>query len=289
RAVAALPGEVAVAINYADSLCSRGSHDEAVMALGDWPDTSAAASNALGNVLALMRELDRATSAYRHAVDLAGDSSEVVDYLVNLGAVLVEQGDMSEAEEALRKALERRSDARALMLMGDLATEYGDTGRAELAYRAALEDTPEDAAILGRIVNHYVMRRKFDKAERHLPALERTDPKAAAAARARIRDATIETIACASCGLSWDVPKPTPAAPRATLRGEPPDSSPAGSCPSCGSVYCVACRKEHLVDGRFTCPVCGTRLNLNDNRIRWLVYEAVRNQSSLQEPDKHSR
>ncbi|HPG87305.1 MAG TPA: hypothetical protein PLQ29_11465, partial [Spirochaetales bacterium] len=86
----------------------------------------------------------------------------------------------------------------------------------------------------------------------------------------------VETLSCASCEREWVVPRPVPAAPRPKLRGEPPDDSPAGSCPSCGKVFCVACRKDGLVDGRFTCPDCGERLNLNDDRVRWIVLERLK-------------
>jgi transcription initiation factor IIE alpha subunit len=38
----------------------------------------------------------------------------------------------------------------------------------------------------------------------------------------------------------------------------------------------VACRRDALSDGRFTCPDCGVNLNLNDDRVRWVVIERVK-------------
>ena len=56
----------------------------------------------------------------------------------------------------------------------------------------------------------------------------------------------------------------------------PPDESPAGICPRCGKVYCIACRKDDLVENRFTCPDCGETLKLSDNRLRYLVRQYIK-------------
>jgi predicted RNA-binding Zn-ribbon protein involved in translation (DUF1610 family) len=56
----------------------------------------------------------------------------------------------------------------------------------------------------------------------------------------------------------------------------PPDESPAGACPRCGNIYCIACRKAELSDSRFTCPDCGEALKLSDNRLRYLVRESIK-------------
>jgi transposase-like protein len=54
----------------------------------------------------------------------------------------------------------------------------------------------------------------------------------------------------------------------------PPDDLPAGTCPECGSTYCIGCGKEHL-DGndRFVCPRCGKPLKLIDEGLKRLVYD----------------
>ncbi|MEI6876393.1 MAG: hypothetical protein WCL50_14835, partial [Spirochaetota bacterium] len=65
------------------------------------------------------------------------------------------------------------------------------------------------------------------------------------------------------------------------VRGMPPDEAPAGACPSCGKIFCIACRKESLVENRFTCPDCGENLKLSDNKLRWLVREALEASSGV--------
>ncbi|PKL23594.1 MAG: hypothetical protein CVV47_13880 [Spirochaetae bacterium HGW-Spirochaetae-3] len=277
RAAAALPDESDPAVNLSQALSELGRHEEAVAALGDWPEHSAKAANRLGNALAAAGDLEAALVAYRKACSTGGASApELADYRVNAAAALFELGRLADAEEFLRKALETKEDARALRLMGDIASEYGDLGRAEMAYRAALERQPGDAVLLGRLADHYLSRRRFGRAAAMAEELAGVDPEAAAIARAAIRAATFETIRCASCDRAWEAPKPTPTVPRTRLRGEPPDDSPAGSCPSCGKVFCVACRKEALADGRFTCPDCGDNLNLNDDRVRWVAIERIK-------------
>jgi len=275
RARQALPDEPVIVVNLSEALSAMGQQDDALCILGDWPERSAQAANRLGNIFGAAGRLTDAVGAYEKACRLGEGKAETVDYRINLAAALFELGELSEAEDCLRKALETRDDARALMLMGDLATEYGDFGRAEVAYRATLEREPGNPAVLVRLARHYLARGLHQKAEAMASLLDGTRPEIAASIHADIRAATVEIISCSSCATYWEVPKPMPAVPRATLRGELPDDAPAGSCPDCGKAYCVACRKHDLLEGRFTCPGCGTRLNLNDDKIRWIVREYV--------------
>jgi len=275
-ATAALPDEAAPVVNRSQALSALGRHDEAIAALDSWPERSAAAANGRGNALAAAGRLADAAAAYQTACSLGNADPELATYRVNLAAALIELGELADAEDALRRALELKDDPRALRLMGDIAAEYGDLGRAELAYRAALERLPGDADLLARLASHYLSRRRYERAAAMADELAAADPAAAQTVRNAIRAATFETIACASCGRSWEAPKPVPAVPRSRLRGEPPDDSPAGSCPGCGKTFCVACRKDALQDGRFTCPDCGVTLNLNDDRVRWIVIDRLK-------------
>jgi predicted RNA-binding Zn-ribbon protein involved in translation (DUF1610 family) len=106
--------------------------------------------------------------------------------------------------------------------------------------------------------------------------LEPISPEKAKKLRAEIEEATTEPLSCAHCGRAWRVPRDLPAQSAASIRGMPPDQSPAGACPSCGKIYCIACRKADLLDSRFTCPDCGVPLKLTDNRLRYLVRESLR-------------
>jgi len=273
KAAAALPEEAVPVVNLSHTLEVLGRSAEAVEALGTWPSRSSTAANQLGTLLAAHGKPDEAITAFEHACALDPDDPDLPDFRVNLAAALLGQGRFSEAEEYLRKVLERRDDALAMALMGDIASEYGDFGRAEVSYRGALELEPGNTIILCRLADHYLDRHRYDQAAKVADLLKALDPERAGRIHAAVRSATTETLSCATCGMAWEVPRPVPEAKRASLRGEPPDSSPAGSCPSCGKVFCVACRKESVEDGRFTCPDCGERLNLNDNRVRYLVIQ----------------
>lgn len=278
-AVSALPDECEPAVNLSEALLRLGNPAEARAALGSWPSRAASAANQLGTILANGGDIVAAASAYRDACALDSGEPISVDYRTNLAAALLELQEYAEAEETLRTALEARDDGRALMLMGDVCSAYGDAARTELAYRSALQLEPDNALVLDRLARHYLSRRRHAAAQELADRLETQDFAAAASIRAAIHEATVETIACDSCGRSWDVPKPTPVAPRSRLRGEPPDDSPAGSCPNCGKIYCVACRKDGLREGRFICPDCGVPLNLNDDRVRWTVLDRIRSLS----------
>ncbi len=280
KAAAALPAEAVPVVNLSQALSVLGDQEKAQAILGTWPVRNAAAANRLGNVYAMTGKLAAAATEYRTACTLAcapgSKDPELPEYRVNLAAALFELGELADAEDSLRRALEARDDPRALTLMGDIAAEYGDLSRAEMAYRAALERAPGDTATLSRLAGHYMARRRYARASGIADELETLDAEAASVLKAAIHAATFETLACSSCERTWEVPKPAPSVPRARLRGEPSDDSPAGSCPTCGKIYCVSCRKDALVDGRFTCPACGGNLNLNDDRVRWIVLEKLK-------------
>lgn len=275
-AAQALPDRSEPVVNLSEALLRLGEPGQARDVLGTWPSQSAAAANQLGTILASSGDLAAAVQLYRASCALNLKEAFVVDYHTNLAAALIELGEYAEAEEALRRVLETCDDARALMLMGDVCAAYGDAARTELSYRSALELEPDNALVIDRLARQYLSRQRYPLAGQLAERLQAHDPAAADAIRTAIRAATIETIGCASCGRSWDVPRPTPVVPRTRLRGEPPDDSPAGSCPECGKTFCVACRKDALREGRFTCPDCGVTLNLNDDRVRWIVLDRIR-------------
>lgn len=276
QATQALPDEYVPAVNLSEALQRLGEPLQAKDILGTWPSRSAAAANQLGTILATVGDIEAASEAYRNACALNSREPFVADYHTNLAAALIQLEDYAEAENALRTVLELGDDPRAMMLMGDVCSAYGDAARTELSYRSALELEPDNALVIDRLARHYLSRRQHTLARQLAERLQPLDHYASDAIIAAIRAATTETISCASCGLSWDVPRPTPVVPRSRLRGEPPDDSPAGSCPDCGKTFCVACRKDDLRDGRFTCPDCGVTLNLNDDRVRWIVLDRIR-------------
>ena len=173
-------------------------------------------------------------------------------------------------------ALDLGGGPRALLIAGNLATVYGDLPRAEAAYRLGLAESPEDPALLAALARCYLALRNVAKAEATVLRLDAVSPERAARLRHEIEDATTEPLSCSACGRTWRVPRSLPRQSAANVRAMPPDESPAGECPRCGRIFCIACRKAELADSRFTCPDCGEALKLSDNRLRYLVRESIR-------------
>jgi tetratricopeptide (TPR) repeat protein len=290
---AALPGAPEPAINIADLESRAGRTEEALAALAPFPE-NAACRNQAGNAYAAAAELARARASgdapseasekadelleaavreYLRATSLAPFSAE---YQANLAAAYLELERYADAEERLRKALDLGGGPRALLLAGNLAQVYGDLPRAEAAYRLGLEAAPEDPALLAALGRTYLALRQAAKAESVARSLDLVSGERAARLRSEIEEATTEALSCSSCGRTWRVPRDLPAQSAATIRAMPPDDSPAGACPRCGKVYCIACRKAELSDKRFTCPDCGEALKLSDARLRYLVRELLR-------------
>jgi tetratricopeptide (TPR) repeat protein len=286
KARAGLPENPEPAINLSAALTSLGRYDEALQAVESLSGRYSSAANQGGNVLARCGRLEEAETWYRKALahsrtassgpggatDTGGSSpGELAEYRTNLAAVLIELDRLPEAQDELRQALQVRMDARSLYLMGDLARQFGDLPRAEAAYDSAIELAPADPDVLERLAGLYLTRGRYQQARDTAEALALTNPEASEKILQSIHRATREELSCDSCGISWMVPKPLPAVPRAIVRGELPDESPAGRCTECGAVLCVACGKKQLVDGRFSCLRCGGKITLNDDRLRWIV------------------
>ena len=286
KAAARLPDAPEPAINLSAAMASLERYDEALHAVESLAGRYGSAANQGGNVLAMCGRLEEAEAWYRRALSHTSiadpgpgggtdpelqKSEDLAGYRTNLAAVLMELDRLAEAQDELRQALQIRSDARALYLMGDLARQFGDLPRAEAAYNSALERAPADACIMQRLADLHLLRGRYQQAQDTAAALATVKPEASEKIMAAVRRATQEELSCSSCGLGWLVPKPLPPVPRAIVRGELPDGSPAGSCSECGAVLCVACGKKHLVDGRFSCLHCGGKITLNDDRLRWVV------------------
>lgn len=264
---AALPGEAAVRVNQA-ALEGLAGRTEAGLGLLKGLADSGPARNEAGNLLAAAGRLEEAEKEYRAALALEPQAQE---YLCNLAATLLALERYSEAEASLRKALDLEESPRALLLAGNLALVYGEWVRAEAAYRLGLETAPGDGALLLALGRTYLGARKPQKAVDCLDRLKNLDVARARLLEAELLEATTESLACAGCQRTWRVPRDLPAQSGASIRAMPPDDSPAGACPRCGKIWCIACRKDSLVDNRFTCPDCGEALKLSDNRLRYLV------------------
>ena len=272
-----LPDQTVIAVNLADAVSRDGRTTEALDILSSFPD-SPAARNQAGNILSRDGRLEDAAGEYDRAARTAAGSvlpAEEADYRTNYAACCLELERYSEAEEQLRRALEISPNRRTYLLTGDLAARYGDRYRAETAWRAGLELFPGDPDLLERLARHRILRGAYAEAEETAKELDRYDVERAGRIRQAILEATTVPYACAICGRPWRAPKDPPNRSGRTIRAQPPDDSPAGACPKCGKVFCVGCRKDSLVDSRFTCPDCGEFLKLSDERLRFLVLESL--------------
>ena len=144
--------------------------------------------------------------------------------------------------------------------------------RAEEIFRQGIENFPFDPDISINLAELYVQRRKYSEA---LVVLDQVDqfgsfPRAEKL-KERIRNLREITLTCVSCGREWSVDKDIPPQPSLKLRGELPDESPAGHCPVCLDILCIACAKSTLKNSRFNCPRCAEHLKLTGDHIRFIV------------------
>jgi tetratricopeptide (TPR) repeat protein len=299
---AALPAASEPAINLAELESREGRQGAAIAVLEPFPE-SAACRNQAGNAYA--KEAERIRSAPGYDAAAADENLEAAareylkatvldpysaEYQTNLAAASLELERYSEAEERVRRALDSGGGPRTLLIAGNLASVYGDLPRAEAAYRIGLEpferrprgpgmesrDRDVEEALLSALGRCYLGLGQAAKAEAAAERLEALSAERAARLRAEILEATTEPLSCSSCGRAWRVPRTLPAQSSASIRAMPPDDCPAGACPRCGRIFCIACRKDELVENRFTCPECGEALKLSDDRLRYLVREGLR-------------
>lgn len=278
-AVAALPGEVDPALNLAALLEASGRAEASLAILAPF-DEDARALNQKGNALVSSGRLEDAAEAYARAIGISAKSGaearETAAYRENLAACLIELGRWSDAEESVRLSLAEAPGPRGYALAARVAEELGDLVRAETAWRAVLELEPEDARSREALARNYLIRRRDARFREELSRLAALAPERAAKLEADFLEVSTERLSCSGCGLAWRVPRPVPPTSAKSLRIVPPDGVPAGSCPSCGRIWCVGCRKESVgEDGRMSCPECGEPLKLNDERLRFLVHEGI--------------
>lgn len=267
-----LPGEAEPRINLAELESLEGSADKALEVLSGLP-YDGAARNEAGNALVREGRIEEAAREYEKAVAFAPGMEE---YEANLASVCLELERYGDAQEHIRKALDAGGSARSYLLAGNLGLAYGERARAEAAYRVGLELSPEDPGLLMALGRCYLGGRDRKKAEACAEKLRSLDPARAEKLEGEILEATTELLSCAGCGRAWRVPRELPSQSGESIRDMPPDESPAGLCPRCGKIYCIACRKDALVENRFTCPDCGETLKLSDNRLRYLVRQYIK-------------
>ncbi len=285
KAADLLPEEPEPLINRSAALMRTEGADAALASL-DAPEftdrsgacTSAAILNRKGNILSEAGRYEEASQAYLAAAAL--EPGEPL-WRENAAAALLAADRVPEADRLLARLLEEEATASRYRLTGQSALRTGEYSRAEAAFKAALQADPEDPMCRLDLVEMHLLRERFSEADKTLESLE-AEPQAFEALtrrmeflRRRLRTTGGTEYGCAGCSRIWWVPKDAAAPEQLRLRGEPPAEAPAGQCPSCGAVYCVACGMEHLSEGRFHCPACEVPLKLNDSGLRYLMMKLV--------------
>jgi tetratricopeptide (TPR) repeat protein len=264
-----------VLVNRALYQYLRGSLDRALTLLEADRELDAGGlmANCAGNLLVRAGRFGQADAYYQRALAIAPENPE---FLVNRASCLIEGEAYGEADSLLARAHEIAPSPAVLELIAYVAVKKGEYPRAEAACRAALEMDSLHTPSLHTIGWIYGFTGRWEEAGKILARLEALDLSGEDAERreelrGRIIDATTRLIPCAACGRTWRVPRDPPPAPSLRLFAMPPDELPAGTCPACGTSYCIGCAKEHLEGERFTCPACGKPLKLTNEGLKKII------------------
>lgn len=261
-------GRAEIRINLSDALYKNGLKEEAFSLLVE--EDRGDILNQKGNLFALDRDYEKAAASYFKAVKLENKNRI---YRLNYAEVLIELDRILEAEEILATLLEEKEEPEILSRMAFIASLRGEYRRAEAAYQRALELDPSREDVKIAYADFLVTRHDFKRAEELLDRVKNSTHSKVAKLKELIYEASYDSYSCSECGRVWHVPKVFQAVNRIVLKGEPDPASPAGKCPSCGKVYCVACAMKYLDHNRFTCADCGEPLKLSEDYLRYLAAE----------------
>ncbi|MDR0690152.1 MAG: tetratricopeptide repeat protein [Spirochaetaceae bacterium] len=276
KAARSLGDVPAVRVNRGVMYYLRGAPDKAleVLSAEGEEDPSGVMANCGGNLLVRSGRYEEADGYYRKALALDPGN---IEYRCNRASCLIELGAYGEADTVLTQVPD--PPPAALELIAFVAVKKGEYPRAEAACRAALEQDPHHVPSLFSLGWIYRTLSRWDDLRGIMALLDKEVLEGEDSARRdelarQLEDALFRLIPCASCGRSWRAPRSPENAPPIRLFAMPPDELPAGTCPECGSTYCIGCGKEHL-DGesRFVCPRCGKPLKLIDEGLKRLVYD----------------
>jgi tetratricopeptide (TPR) repeat protein len=271
-------GEVpAIRVNRGGLYYLQGFLDKALTVLAVTAkdeDPEGMMSNCAGNLLVKAGRFEEADSYYQAALAAAPQNAE---YICNRASCLIELGRYGEADTLLAGLATMTPSA--LNLIAYVAIKKGEYQRAEAACKTALENDSGHIASLLSLGWIYTTLERRDDARNILNRLDTLPLSAEDRLRRdnlnrRFEESLLKTVRCASCERSWRILREAPTVPPLRLFAMPPDDLPAGTCPECGSAYCIACGKKILdPDGRFLCPKCGKSLKLIDEGLKKLVYD----------------
>ncbi len=266
----AAPDNIDIIINQSQALYRSGNIEGAFRILADPAREDFRIYNHRGNLYSGLGQYEKAAAEYEQALRLAPEDRDI---LQNIAAVSIELDMLSRAEELLGKALELGPMPSVYNLMGNVTFLMGQFERAEAAYREGLSLEPENLLLRLNYADFLYQRGKYDEAAAVLAARpdKEKETERERELKQKIRDAAEVEIYCALCNRTWRVARNIEPQRLRRFQGEPPEESPAGRCPECGKVYCVACAKAYLEKGRFMCPECNKALKLSDDYLIYLV------------------
>ena len=282
KAQEAAPDQEDIAVNLSEALSLCGEHEEALAVIepsDDAPETSARAANQKGNILTRQGQYAEAVEAYEAAIRLDPGNPT---YKENCAAACIEVDMVHRAEELLAQVEPEHPSASVYNLLGNVAVLKGERARAEEAYLAGLARDPGNPDLSVNLAMLSRERGNFDRARDLLLSVLSTTPGHARARQLldRIRDERERKLVCDGCGREWWVPKDLPPQPAIRIRGEPPAEAPAGRCPKCQKLYCVACASAHVREMRFFCPDDDEYLKLSEDALKWLLARFVERQTT---------
>jgi predicted Zn-dependent protease len=273
KARKAAPTEEDICLNLCEALSLSGRHEEAIAVVEERAAASgdsARMANQRGNVRARQGEHARAVAEYETAIRLDPHNPA---YKENCAAACIEVDMVHRAEELLSQVEPEHPSPSVYNLLGTVAALKGERARADLAYNAGLALDPGNPDLSVNLALLHRERGNHERARELLLAVAASAPGNARARRLleRIRDEREMRLSCAVCGREWWVPKDLPPQPAIRVRGEPPAEAPAGRCPRCDRIYCVACASAYVREMRLYCPDCGEFLKLSDDSLKWLL------------------
>lgn len=277
KALDQAPVEIDILINFSEYLFRTEQREKAFSIIGEGLKATGDDPKLLnhrGNLFSRLKEYGEAAADYEIALKADPDN---VEYMENCAACSIELDMIMRAEELLLKLLEKSPGASVYNRLGNLALIKRENKRAELAFKEALKLEPDNGEINLNLAALYLQQGRQKQAKELILSILEKQPDSAGAVKllSQIRKNYELKMECASCSREWWVPRELPPQRGLKLHGEPPGEAPAGKCPACGKIYCIACASDYLRDKRFVCADCGEFLKLSGNQLKYLIAKHI--------------
>ena len=264
-----LPDEEDISINYSQVLALNGNFDGARDVLDTFAP-SAAIQNQHGNILVEEGLFEQAQAMYQKALSAEPDN---VDYLCNCATVCLELDMVIRAEELFGRAMELAPAPHLYRKLGEVALRKGEYYRAEVILEDGVAAFGDDAALWKDYLVILMTRNQSAKADKLIDGLiaEKSDKPEFVEVVSFLRNRYFRTHSCDSCSRVWYVPLNIGPRDGKNILGQPEDGLPAGQCAECGKVFCIACARKAVDEGKFQCLDCGGSLKLSQDWIEYLL------------------